>query len=81
MAPENTDWHLRAHDAIEARIEGVEHKLEERFDDVVARLEAITTSLARRDGERAARRLTGSYVIPGAVSLGVAYLVKKLGLL
>lgn len=69
MTPE-IDWHARDHD-----------QLNEKLREMNEKLDGIITTLAERKGERRAGAFLGSYIIPGGVSLGVAYVVKKLGLL
>ena len=69
MAPE-IDWHARDHDQLNEKLETMNDKL----DSVIA-------TLAERKGERRAGAAFGTYIIPGGVSLAVAYAVKKLGLM
>jgi tetrahydromethanopterin S-methyltransferase subunit G len=64
------DWHARDHD-----------QLNEKLADMDRKLDSVIATLAERKGERKAGAVFGSYIIPGGVSLVVAYAVKKLGLL
>jgi len=69
VAPE-IDWHARDHDQLNEKLETMNEKL----DSVIA-------TLAERKGERRAGAAFGTYIIPGGVSLAVAYVVKRMGLL
>lgn len=78
MTPEIiTDWHLRAHDQVEERLKEVVDLLTVQG----AQLSEVQVTLATLKGEKRARQVAGSYLIPGAVSVVVAYAVKRLGLL
>ena len=69
MTPE-IDWHARDHDQLNQKLEAMD-----------AKLDSVIATLAERKGERRAGAAFGTYIIPGGVSLAVAYMVKKLGLL
>lgn len=78
MTPEIiTDWHLRAHNQVEERLKEVVDLLTVQG----SQLSAVQVTLATMKGEKRARQVAGSYLIPGAVSVVVAYAVKRLGLL
>lgn len=68
--PELTDWHARDHDQTREALESIRKELER-----------MNSTLIEIKVERRLQKVAGSYAIPGAVSLAVAYAVKKLGLL
>lgn len=81
MTPTETDWHLRAHDQMESRMASLEDEVRSGNASLVKELNKLQTMLTEIRTERRVAKATGSYLIPAGVSLVVAYMVKRFGLL